>query len=94
MSHGVGCRCGLDLVLLWLWCRQAAAVPIRLLAWEPPYAMGVALKRQKDKKNKKKFGGREGGRAGEAGAEGQGAWGLCQDVLWRMGFLLKSSGRL
>ena len=26
--------------------------------------------------------------------EGQGAWGLCQDVLWRMGFLLKSSGRL
>ena len=56
MSHGIGCRCGLDLMLLWLWCRQAAAVPIRLLAWEPPYAMGVALKRQKDKKTKKSLG--------------------------------------
>ena len=31
-----------DQVLPWLWCRQAAAVP---LAWEPPYAVRVALKR-------------------------------------------------
>ena len=37
-------------MLLWLWCRLAAAVPIRPLAWEFPYAAGVALKRQKDKK--------------------------------------------
>ena len=39
-----------DLVLLWLWCRPAAAVPIRPLAWEPPWAMGAALKSQKKKK--------------------------------------------
>ena len=36
---------------LWLWCRMAAAVPIRPLAWEPPYAASVALK--KDQKKKK-----------------------------------------
>ena len=43
-----------DLALLWLWCRLVAAAPIRALAWEPPYATGTALKRQKDKtKNKK-----------------------------------------
>ena len=30
-------------MLLWLWCRLAAQ--IRPLAWEPPYAAGVALKR-------------------------------------------------
>ena len=33
-----------DLVLLWLWCRPAAAAPLRSLAWERPYAAGVALK--------------------------------------------------
>ena len=43
-SCGVGHRCGLDPVLLWLWCRQATAAPIRPLAWERPYATGVALK--------------------------------------------------
>ena len=36
-------------MLLWLWCRLAATVLIRLLAWEPPYAMGVALKSKKKK---------------------------------------------
>ena len=41
---GVGHRCGLDLALLWLWHRPAGAVPIQTLAWEPPYAVGVALK--------------------------------------------------
>ena len=40
-----------DLALLWLWCRPAAIAPIGPLAWEPPYAAGVALKRQKEKKN-------------------------------------------
>ena len=39
-----------DLVLLWLWCRPAAVVPIRPLAWELPYALGVALKSKKKKK--------------------------------------------
>ena len=33
-----------DLVLLWLWCRPAATAPVRPLAWEPPHAMGAALK--------------------------------------------------
>ena len=54
MSCGVGGRCGSDLVLLWLWCRQVATAPIRPLAWEPPYATGAALKSQKTKKKKKK----------------------------------------
>ena len=34
-----------DLVLLWLWRRLAAIALIRPLAWEPPYATGVALKK-------------------------------------------------
>ena len=39
---------------LWLWCRPAGTDPIRPLAWEPPYAEGVALKRQKTKNKKTK----------------------------------------
>jgi len=45
MSCGVGHRRGSDPSLLWLWCRLAATAQIQLLAWELPYAMGVALKR-------------------------------------------------
>ena len=41
-----------DLALLWLWCRLAATAPTGPLAWEPPYAVGMALKR-KQKQNKK-----------------------------------------
>ena len=47
MSCGVGCRFGLDLALQWLWYRPIAVAPIRPLAWEPPYAAGAALKREK-----------------------------------------------
>ena len=55
MSCGVGCRRGLDPKLLWLWCGLAATTPIRFLAWEPPYATGVALgKAKKDKKQTNK----------------------------------------
>ena len=54
MSCGVGHRLGLDLVLLWLWCRPAATALIRPLVWEPSYATGVALKRQKTEEKKKK----------------------------------------
>ena len=54
MSCGVGRRRGSDPVLLWLWCRPAATAPTGPLAWEPPYATGMALemakKRQKIKK--------------------------------------------
>ena len=43
-----------DPALLWLWCRPAATALIGPLAWEPPYAVGVALKKQKDKKKNTK----------------------------------------
>ena len=36
--------------MLWLWHRPAAAALIRPLAWEPPYAMGVALKKNNNNK--------------------------------------------
>ena len=34
---------------LWLWCGLAAAAPIQPLAWERPYASGMALKGKKKK---------------------------------------------
>ena len=43
-----------DLALLWLWCRPAAVVLIRPLDWVPPYAMGAALKKTKDKTKQNK----------------------------------------
>ena len=51
VSCGVGYRRGPDLELLWLWGRPAATALIRPLAWEPLYAAGVAVKRQRQKKN-------------------------------------------
>ena len=53
MNCGVGRSHGSDPELLWLWCRQAATALIQPLAWEPPYVVGAALKRQKKKQNKK-----------------------------------------
>ena len=50
MSCGTGHRCGSGLVLLWH--RPLAIALIRPLAWEPPYAVGADLKRQKTKQNK------------------------------------------
>ena len=50
MSFGLGCRRGSAMVLLWLWCRLASAAPVRLLAWELPYAAGAALKKPKKTK--------------------------------------------
>ena len=43
-----------DLAFLWLWRRPSAIAPIGPLAWEPPCAAGVALKRPKKKRKKKK----------------------------------------
>ena len=40
--------------MLWLWHRLAAAALIRLLVWEPPYAMSAAPERQKKKKEREK----------------------------------------
>ena len=48
MGFGVGRRHGSNLSLLWLWHRPAATAPIQPLTQEPPYAVGLALKRQKD----------------------------------------------
>ena len=44
-----GRGCGSDLVLLWLWHRLAATTPIQPLDWEPPYAVGMAPKKEKKK---------------------------------------------
>ena len=49
LSCGVGRRCDLDLVLLWLWCRPVATALIQPLAWEPPYGVGMDLKRERKK---------------------------------------------
>ena len=46
--YGVGHRRVLD--SMWLWPRPAPAALIRLLAWELPYAEGMALKKKKSKK--------------------------------------------
>ena len=53
MRCGVRHRWGSDPVLLWLWYRPTAAAVIQPLAWELPYAVGVALKRQKTNKQTK-----------------------------------------
>ena len=53
MSCDVGCRCGFDLVLLWLWCRPVAIALIQLLDCELPYAAEFAL--EKAKRQKKFF---------------------------------------
>ena len=54
MSCGIGQRRGSDLALLWLWCRPVATVLLQPLAWESPYASGVAPKRQKTKNKQTK----------------------------------------
>ena len=43
MNRGVGHRHGLYPALVWLWCGLVATALIRPLAWELPYALGVAL---------------------------------------------------
>ena len=68
MSCGVDCRHGLNLALLWLWCRLTATALIQLLAWELPYTVGGPKKTKKKKKKgkkKKRKGGREEGREKE-----------------------------
>ena len=49
VSYGVGCghNSGPE---LWLRHRLSATALVGPLAWEPPYAVGVSLKRQKDQK--------------------------------------------
>ena len=45
----VGHRFDSHLAFLWLWCRLVAVASIRPLTWELPYAVSVALQRQKEK---------------------------------------------
>ena len=54
MSCGGGHRHGSDPTLLLQWHRPAATAPIWPLVWDPPYAMGAALKRQRDQKKNSK----------------------------------------
>ena len=49
VSCGVDRRLGSDPALLWLSRRLDTIGPILPLAWEPPYALDVALKRKKKK---------------------------------------------
>ena len=49
MSCDVGHRHILDPMMLWLWHRLAATAPTGSLTWDPVYAVGAALKRQKKK---------------------------------------------
>ena len=51
MNCGVGHRHSSDPMFLWPRCRPAAIAPIRPLAWGPPYSLGAALKREKNKKS-------------------------------------------
>ena len=51
MSCGVGCRCDSDSALLWLWHEPEAIALIQPLAWEPPYALGAALKENNNNNN-------------------------------------------
>ena len=52
-SCAVGGRCGSGLAWLWLWLwwRPAAVAPIQPVAWEPPCAVGAALKSKKTQKS-------------------------------------------
>ena len=68
MSCGVGCRhsSNLALLMLWLWHKPSAVVPVRPLAWEAPDATGVTVNKQKEQSH------RQGVRRGS----GQGSRGL------------------
>ena len=45
----------LDLAWLWRWHRPVATALIRPVAWEPPYATGMALKKKTKRHTHKKF---------------------------------------
>ena len=54
MSCGVGANVARILELLRLWYRPVAIALIQPLAWEPPYAVGAALKRPPPQKKESK----------------------------------------
>ena len=48
VSCGVGCNCGSDMVLRWLWCRKAAAASTQLLVWELHICHGCSPKKKEN----------------------------------------------
>ena len=58
LGSGVAVTCGVDHrqdsdpALLWLWCRPVAVALTRPLAWEPPYAVCAAVKRERRNQRK------------------------------------------
>ena len=50
MSCGVGCRCGLDPTLLWLWLRLMASSPIRTPSLGTSIYHGCSLKKKEKRK--------------------------------------------
>ena len=50
MSYGVVCRRSWSPAFLWLWYRPAVTALIQPLAWELPYAAGMALKSKRKEK--------------------------------------------
>ena len=56
MSYVVGCRHGLDMALLSLWCTMAVMAPILPLAceWGPKKQLKKKNKKQKNKKKTRK----------------------------------------
>ena len=52
MTYGVACQCSSDSAVPWLWHRLEATSLIRPLAWELPYATGVALKMKERKEGR------------------------------------------
>ena len=55
VSCGVGGRSDLVWLWLWLWCRRAAVASIQPLAWESPYATGVAERKKGRKETTDSF---------------------------------------
>ena len=55
VSFSTDHRCSLDLAMLWLWRRPAAAL-MQHVAWELPYAVGVPQKRKTKTKNTQRAG--------------------------------------
>ena len=52
----MSCGVSTNVAQIWHCCRLAAIAPVHPLAWEPLYAMGVALRpREKKKKNELSF---------------------------------------
>ena len=85
MSCGEVHRCSSDLALLWLWYRQVATALIGPLAWEPPYAMVAAVKRQKKKREHR---GRRGRNTDSRVVPTQGALSNAEGIIQQMGSFL------